>query len=140
MQVVLPQPSSQAAQHLISETAATPNYSFFGDLQQRINKYLCGEPVIFNETLDISNSTPFYQEVWQATCKIPYGETRSYKWLASQVGHPKAARAVGQAMAKNPIPIIIPCHRVITSEGKLGGFRGGLVLKRHLLELEQTKV
>jgi methylated-DNA-[protein]-cysteine S-methyltransferase len=140
IQVVLPQPSSQAVQHILSQTVPTPADSFFSDLPQRINKYLSGEPIIFNETLDIRDATPFQQQVWQATCKIPYGQTRSYEWLATQVGRPAAARAVGQAMATNPLPIIIPCHRVITSQGRLGGFRGGLALKRRLLDLEQTRV
>lgn len=138
--VVLPQPSSQAVQHILNQTVATPADSFFSDLPQRINKYLSGEPIIFNEVIDIGDATPFYQQVWQATCKIPYGHTRSYQWLATQVGRPEAARAVGQAMAANPLPIIIPCHRVITSQGGLGGFRGGLTLKRRLLDLEQTRV
>ncbi|GAI87660.1 unnamed protein product, partial [marine sediment metagenome] len=73
---------------------------------------------------------------WEETRLIPYGETRSYAWVAKQVGKPKAARAVGQAMGSNPLPIIIPCHRVITSNGKLGGFGGGLEMKRQLLSLE----
>jgi len=139
-QIVLPQPSSQIVQHILSQTVATPADSFFSDLPQRINKYLSGKPTIFNEALDIRDATSFQQQVWQATYKIPYGQTRSYQWLATQVGHPKAARAVGQAMAANPLPIIIPCHRVITNQGGLGGFRGGLTLKRRLLDLEQTRV
>ncbi len=135
-QSVLPQPSAHDAEVLIRDTAATFNESFFGDLLQKIIKYMSGEPVIFHEVLDISDANPFYRDVWLATCQIPYGETRSYKWLASKAGYPGAARAVGQAMARNRIPIIIPCHRVITSQGQLGGFRGGLDMKRQLLGLE----
>jgi len=137
--VVLPQTTPQAVHHLISQTEATLNESFFSDLPQRINKYLSGEPLIFNEALDIRDATPFQQRVWQAACNIHYGQTRSYHWLACQVGNPKAARAVGQALATNPLPIIVPCHRVITSQGKLGGFAGGLALKRHLLKLEHNQ-
>ena len=135
-QVVLPQSSSQAVQHLISQMEATLNESFFSDLPQRVNRYLSGEPTTFNEALDIRDATLFQQQVWQTLCKVPYGQTRSYHWLACEVGRPNAARAVGQALAANPLPIIIPCHRVITSQGKLGGFAGGLSLKRHLLKLE----
>ena len=69
---------------------------------------------------------------------IPYGETRSYGWVASHLGLPKAARAVGQALGRNPLPIIIPCHRVISSDGGLGGFGGGLGLKESLLRLERA--
>jgi len=76
--------------------------------------------------------------VWQATRLIPYGETRSYLWVAVQIGKPGAARAVGQALGRNPLPVIIPCHRVIASDGGLGGFTGGLVMKRRLLELETS--
>jgi methylated-DNA-[protein]-cysteine S-methyltransferase len=138
-QVVLPQSSSQAVQRILSQTGATSEESFFSDLTQRVSKYLSGEPLMFNEALDIRDATPFQQQVWQAACNIPYGQTRSYQWLAKQVGRPKAARALGQALAANPLPIIIPCHRVITSQGKLGGFAGGLALKRRLLELEHNQ-
>jgi methylated-DNA-[protein]-cysteine S-methyltransferase len=138
-QAVLPQPSPQAVQRILSQTGAISEESFFGNLPQRINKYFSGQPLIFNETLDIREATSFQQRVWQAACSIPYGQTRSYKWLACQVGSPRAARAVGQALAVNPLPIIIPCHRVITSQGKLGGFAGGLALKRRLLELERPQ-
>ena len=138
-QAVLPQPSSQAVQHILSQTEAIPDDSFFGDLPRRINKYLSGEPLIFNEALDIRSATSFQQQVWQTLCKVPYGQTRSYHWLACEVGRPNAARAVGQALAANPLPIIVPCHRVITSQGKLGGFAGGLALKRHLLKLEHNQ-
>lgn len=137
--VILPQPSSQAVQRILSQTGATPDDFFFSDLPQRINKYLSGETIIFDEVLDIRDATSFQQQVWQTLYKVPYGQTRSYHWLACEVGRPNAARAVGQALAANPLPIIIPCHRVITSQGKLGGFAGGLTLKRHLLKLEHNQ-
>ncbi len=81
--------------------------------------------------------TPFQRKVWNAVKAIPYGETRSYKWVAKKIGNPKAARAVGQALKRNPLLIIIPCHRVICSDGKLGGFSQGLKKKRELLKLER---
>ncbi len=85
--------------------------------------------------------TPFQRKVWRAIQKIPYGETRSYQWIAKKIGRPKAVRAVGQACGKNPLPLLIPCHRVVGSRGKIGGFTGagstgGLKLKRRLLKLE----
>lgn len=81
--------------------------------------------------------TPFRQRVWEALCTIPYGETRSYKDIAHAVGNEKACRAVGGANNKNPIPIFIPCHRVIGADGKLVGYGGGLEMKIKLLELEK---
>jgi len=137
--VILPQPSSLAVQRVLSQTGATLDDPFFSDLPHRINKYLSGEPTTFNDALDIRDATAFRQQVWQTLSKVPYGQTKSYHWLACEVGRPNAARAVGQALATNPLPIIVPCHRVITSQGKLGGFAGGLDLKRHLLKLEHNQ-
>ncbi|MFY7868166.1 MAG: methylated-DNA--[protein]-cysteine S-methyltransferase [Exiguobacterium sp.] len=85
------------------------------------------------------NGTPFQQEVWDALLTIPYGETRTYKQIAEQIGRPKAVRAVGQALNRNPLPILFPCHRVIGSSGKLVGFAGGLAEKQRLLEFEMKK-
>jgi O-6-methylguanine DNA methyltransferase len=79
---------------------------------------------------------PFQRAVLTAIQKIPFGETRSYGWVARAIGKPRASRAVGQALGANPIPIIIPCHRIIASDGSLGGYGGGLPLKRKLLTLE----
>lgn len=80
--------------------------------------------------------TEFEKKVWNALKEIPYGETRSYKWLATEIGEPRAARAVGNALAKNPIPIIFPCHRIIESGGSLGGYTPGAGIKRRLLGIE----
>ena len=80
--------------------------------------------------------TPFQRRVWHALETIPYGSTRTYGDIARAVGAPKAARAVGQANHRNPIPIVIPCHRVVAAGGKLGGYGGGIALKRRLLALE----
>ena len=85
------------------------------------------------------NGTPFQQEIWDALLTIPYGETRTYKQIAEQIGRPKAVRAVGQALNRNPLPILFPCHRVIGSGGKLVGFAGGLAEKQRLLEFEMKK-
>jgi methylated-DNA-[protein]-cysteine S-methyltransferase len=78
----------------------------------------------------------FELQVWLALRDIPYGETRTYKWLAAHIGHPRALRAVGQALARNPLPIVLPCHRVIFSTGRLGGYSQGQHIKRRLLEME----
>ena len=83
--------------------------------------------------------TPFQLKVWQALRAIPYGELVSYKTIAETVGNPKALRAVGAANGKNPIPIVIPCHRVIGSDGSLTGFGGGLETKRRLIDLERSR-
>ncbi|MCK4262862.1 MAG: MGMT family protein, partial [Dehalococcoidia bacterium] len=81
-------------------------------------------------------ASPFQRSVWDVCQSIPYGETRSYAWVAGKLGLPRAARAVGQALARNPVPIIVPCHRVIGSDGELVGFGGGMDLKRLLLRIE----
>lgn len=83
--------------------------------------------------------TPFQKKVWEALRTIPYGETRSYKQIAEQVGNPKGCRAVGMANHRNPIGIIIPCHRVVGADGSLTGYAGGLDRKKKLLELEQER-
>lgn len=88
--------------------------------------------------LDLSGSTAFQLKVWELTTLIPFGETRSYSWLAEQAGNFSAVRATGQALGKNPLPIIIPCHRVIAKNGSIGGYEGGIELKRHLIRLEAS--
>ncbi len=105
-------------------------------LRRDFEAYFCGEKVDFVANLDLSQATQFERSVWEATRCIPWGETRSYSWIAQKVGKPQAPRAVGQALGRNPLPIIVPCHRVLTSDGKLGGFGGGLPMKQFLLALE----
>lgn len=103
---------------------------------RQIEAYLDGELREF--TLPISfKGTDFMKKVWTALIDIPYGETRCYKDIAESVGNRKAARAVGMANNQNPLPIIIPCHRVIGKNGKMVGYRGGLSIKQQLLELER---
>lgn len=89
--------------------------------------------------LDVSSGTEFQREVWQALRAIPRGETRSYGEIAAAVGRPKGAQAVGQACGANPIPVLIPCHRVLAAQSRLGGFSGGLDWKRRLLGLERSR-
>jgi len=91
------------------------------------------------ELLSFSNSklTPFAKEVYKAVLSIPLGEVRSYKWVAQKIGRPKAVRAVGQVLKRNPWPLIIPCHRVIAADGKLAGYSSGIKKKKLLLGLEK---
>ncbi len=102
---------------------------------QQLAEYFAGERKQFDVPLAL-RGTPFQLEVWRALQRIPYGETRTYADIARAIGRPTATRAVGGANGANPIPIIIPCHRVIGSNGGLTGFGGGIDVKRRLLDLE----
>lgn len=108
----------------------------FSDLAEQLKRYSRGERVIFDDKLDFSKATQFQQAVWEATRAIPYSETRSYEWIACRIGKPNAARAVGQALRRNPLPIVVPCHRVIGKDGSLTGFSSGLDIKKRLLDVE----
>jgi methylated-DNA-[protein]-cysteine S-methyltransferase len=112
---------------------------FLRRLTSQLQAYAEGQPASFDFPLDLSSGTLFQQKVWHALGGIPHGQTRSYAWVARKMGRPKAARAVGAACGANPVPIIIPCHRVIASDGSLGGFSGGLRWKKRLLGLERPK-
>jgi methylated-DNA-[protein]-cysteine S-methyltransferase len=110
----------------------------FDTLAERLTAYMLGRKVTFLDTLDMSGWTDFRSRVWHATRLIAYGQTRSYAWVAAAAGQPTAARAVGQAMHFNPVPILVPCHRVIGTNRTLTGFGGGLELKQRLIALEST--
>ncbi len=140
--LTLPQKSAQEADRLLGEglKRATWSPGRFEDVAQRLKAYFSGHRVAFADKLDLSSATPFQREVWRVTRLIPYAETRSYRWVAGQIGQPGAGRAVGQALARNPLPIIIPCHRVVASDGRLGGYSGGPGVKRYLLRLEASIV
>lgn len=103
---------------------------------QQLDAYFAGQLQSFDLPLDCSQGTAFQQEVWQALRTIPYGRVCSYSALAQQIGRPKAIRALGAANGRNPLSIVIPCHRVIAANGDLQGYAGGLENKRRLLELE----
>jgi len=115
--------SQQIETPLIKETA------------RQVEKYIAGKLKDFSVPLAL-HGTDFQVAAWQALQTIPYGETRSYKDMAEQIGRPKAVRAVGMANNRNPISIIVPCHRVIGHNGTLVGYGGGLPIKRYLLDLE----
>lgn len=93
----------------------------------------------FTQTIGFTRGTEFEKKVWLSLREIPYGETRTYKWLAERVNRPAACRAVGQALSRNPIPIVLPCHRIIESDGSIGGYNSGVDIKRRLLEIEYYK-
>lgn len=103
---------------------------------RELNDYFAGERREFSLPLDL-RGTEFQLACWRALLKIPYGETRSYRDIAQAIGHPQAYRAVGMSNNRNPMAIVVPCHRVIASSGSLCGYGGGLDIKRKLLELEQ---
>jgi methylated-DNA-[protein]-cysteine S-methyltransferase len=107
--------------------------------EQELREYFAGRRRTFTVKLDLEG-TEFQRKAWQAMRKIPFGETISYGDQARKVGKPKAYRAVGSANGKNPIPIIVPCHRVLASDGSLGGYSLGLSMKRRLLALEGVSV
>jgi methylated-DNA-[protein]-cysteine S-methyltransferase len=139
--VTLPQNTRQQALDSLGKKAqqAILSPAVFSNLAEKFQAYYSGKKTNFSDNLDFSGATPFQRQVWEATRLIPYGETRSYGWVAKQIGKSQAARAVGQAVGKNPFLIVVPCHRVIASDGGLGGFGGGLEIKQALLELETPK-
>lgn len=108
----------------------------FADAVQQFGEYWVGERTAFDLPLDPAGS-PFQQRVWQVLRTIPYGETRTYGWIAASLGQPTAVRAVGLANSRNPISIVVPCHRVVGSTGKLIGYAGGVERKRFLLDHER---
>ena len=138
LRTTLSQPSAQEAHKLLGINYATWSPHLFDDLIQRFRAYFGGRKVAFPDKLDLSGATAFQCRVWEVTRLIPYGSTRSYLWVAEQIEKPRAARAVGQALASNPLPIIVPCHRVLTSSGKVGGYSGGVEMKKRLLWLESS--
>jgi methylated-DNA-[protein]-cysteine S-methyltransferase len=137
--VTLPQQSRQRALDMLPDSRiAACSSPRFEDLAERITGYFDGHRQDFNDALDLTAATPFQRRVWLAARLIPYGETRSYRQLAADIGQPGAARAVGRALARNPLAIIVPCHRVLKADGGLGGFAGGPDMKCYLLSLEAT--
>ena len=121
---------------------ATNDPEAFAGVQSCLERYLRGDTGALDEIeLDLSDAPPFFGAAWAACRRIPPGETRSYAWLAAAAGRPLAARAAGQAMAKNRLVLIVPCHRVVASDGDLHGYgAGGLRVKARLLELERASV
>jgi methylated-DNA-[protein]-cysteine S-methyltransferase len=115
---------------------------FLKRAQKELTEYFSGRRIRFAIPLDLDEATPFQKKVYRTMVKIPFGEVRSYRWLAQRIGDPKALRAVGGANAQNRWPVVIPCHRIVGSDGRLTGFSapGGLSLKAALLKLEGIPV
>jgi O-6-methylguanine DNA methyltransferase len=115
------------------------NSHYFSPLIDQFQSYFNAELKSFNFPLDLRLGTPFQQKVWKSLLTISYGTTRSYQWLAKSINSPNAARAVGNANGQNPLSIIIPCHRVVRLNGEMGGYTGGINIKRYLLRLENSQ-
>jgi len=127
-----PSSSSTPKKGLIHSTEKTQIFAI------QLKEYFLGTRTVFDFQLDLSgNGTPFQKKCWEALTRIPFGSTQSYLDIAKSIGKPLAVRAVGNANGKNPLPIVMPCHRVIAHDGKLGGFSLGLKVKQFLLEHER---
>jgi O-6-methylguanine DNA methyltransferase len=140
--IVLPRGSRQAIESGLNAMASEPCEA--GDsmrleaARRQLLDYLSGKRDTFAVPLDLSRGTPFRRRVWRILQRVPYGKLRSYQWVASRVGGRRYARAVGNAVSANPLPIVIPCHRIVAQDSSLGGFSCGLPMKRKLLTLEGT--
>ena len=122
----------------LSEVVERPEHPVLACTEKELIEYFACKRDVFTVPLDM-RGTYFQRQVWEALLGIPFGETRTYGQLANQLGNPKAARAVGAANGRNPIAIIVPCHRLVGFSGKLTGFAGGLDAKAHLLKLEASR-
>ncbi len=152
--IVLPKSSRRVVESALRRQAASLNGSaswakplsrrtahfstLVKEAQAQLLSFMEGKRSTLDFPIDLSSGSSFQRRVWRAILRIPYGRVRSYKWVAARVGGQRYARAVGHALGANPVPIIVPCHRVVTHDGSLGGFSGGLRIKRRLLALEGT--
>lgn len=142
--IALPQPSKPRALAVLREQdpevfliEPSPQLNL---AQAQVLDYLAGRRQVFDLPLDFSQGTPFQRQVWRTLLRVPFGKLRSYQWVASRVGGRQYARAVGNAVGANPLPIVVPCHRIVAQDATLGGFSGGLPAKRKLLTLEGTLI
>ena len=140
----LPEPTPERAVEQLTAAAGRglPAHrpGAFDAFRRQLEEYFSGRRSNCDVVLDLDGASEFFRRAWEACRAIPPGQTRSYRWLAEQAGRPAAARGAGQAMARNRVPIVIPCHRVIGSDGGLHGFGGGgLALKERLLRLEGAR-
>ncbi len=119
-----------------SETRPIFNASALSHWRSDLERYFSGEKTLFEGPISFIEGTPFQQKVWRTLRQIPYGEVRSYQWIGEQLSIKHAGRAIGNACGKNPIPILLPCHRVLRQNGALGGYTGGIHIKKQLLTLE----
>lgn len=142
--LVLPLDSAAEVREAVlrEEPKATESRTLAPRVANQITQYFAGEPVEFDMPLDFAGRAPFETAAWKACAKVRYGRTASYRDLAKRIGNPAASRAVGAAMGRNPIPVVIPCHRILRSDGSLGGYSGsqGQAFKQRLLEMESASV
>ena len=121
----------------LSEPTVPPTLPVLTRTIKLLDLYFAGGPINFIElSVQLAHATDFQQQVWNTIRQIPYGEVRTYQWIADRIERPKSVRAIGNAVGANPASILIPCHRVIKSDGTLGGYGGGIDRKRQLLTLE----
>ncbi len=140
--IALPKQSKRAIEKVLRDqlhepfqAAATPRLEA---ARSQLLDYLAGTRHTFDVPLDLSQGTSFQRQVWRMLQRVPFGKLRSYQWIAARVGGAQYARAVGNAVGANPLPIVIPCHRIVAQDASLGGFSGGLPMKLKLLSLEGT--
>jgi O-6-methylguanine DNA methyltransferase len=154
--VVLPKPTRRAVERELMSDGSLNGVGAYGGTPIRteaataarhlrtartaIVAYLAGKARSFAIPLDWGDHSPFQMKVWGVLQSIPYGRVRSYGWVARKIGKPRAARAVGAACGANPVPLLVPCHRVVAGDGSLGGFSGGLPNKKRLLTLEGIRL
>jgi len=131
--------NDEALRVRLGEQVRQERHPILLETERQLGEYFAGQRTSFSVPID-PGGTPFQKNVWEALLAIPFGETRTYGELARRLGNPTASRAVGAATGKNPISIIVPCHRVIGSTGRLTGFAGGLETKAWLLTLEQGRI
>lgn len=134
--IVLPQPTFEEAVRRVGFNYSGHTSSFLRRAYRQVRAFLCGRIKQITFSVDLSDQPPFWRNALGACRKIPPGATVSYGELAERLGQPGSARAVGQAMAHNPVPLAVPCHRVVGADGSLTGFGAGLDIKKHLLTLE----
>jgi O-6-methylguanine DNA methyltransferase len=150
---VLPVPSAEIAREEILALTARPSRpsaaaprraaAEFRRLAEAVAQYFEGRAVRLDEfPVDLSSGTSFQQRIWSVVQRIPYGQIRTYRWIGMETGRPEATRAIGRAVGANPIPLLIPCHRVVGSDGSLVGFSatGGIGLKLKMLHLERVRL
>lgn len=136
--LTLPQPTRFRAEESLADQVGSINLAKGRNnaVEKQLNGYFKGQRKSFDIPLDLSLGTPFQSAVWGAAANVPFGEQRSYSWVGRKISAPLAMRAVGSALGSNPIAIVVPCHRIIRSDGGLGRYGGGIPMKRKLLQLE----
>ena len=136
--IVLPRTAKASVKSPPPQTSGKDRHAarWLAQARREVRAYLLGQSRAFRCPVDLGAATPFQRAVWRVTAQIPYGRVRSYQWIAAKLGSPRAARAVGNALGANPVPLLIPCHRIVAGDASLGGFSCGLHWKRRLLALE----